>query len=53
MDKIKYLPHPCSTAEKQEWNSKGYRVVDEKFAPVEQEEEPKPKRKPRKKKESS
>lgn len=51
MDKIKYLPHLCSTADKKEWNSKGYKVVDSKFAPVEQEE--KPKRKPRKKKESS
>ena len=47
---IKYLDHPCSAAEKKEWNAKGYRVVDSNFAPVEQEK-PKPKRKPRKKKE--
>ncbi len=45
---IKYLDHPCSTADKKEWNKKGYRVVDSKFAPVEQE---KAKRKTRKKKE--
>ena len=47
---IKYLDHPCPTAEKKEWNKKGYRVIDSKFAPVEQEK-PKPKRKPKKKKE--
>jgi len=51
MDKIKYFPHPCSTADKKEWNAKGYKIVDSKFAPVEQEEKPKPKRKPKKKKE--
>ena len=44
MDKVKYLPHPCSTADKKEWNEKGYKVVDIKFQPVEQEK-PKPKRK--------
>ena len=44
MDKIKYLPHPCSTADKTEWNKKGYKIVDIKFQPVEQEK-PKPKRK--------
>lgn len=48
MDKVKYLPHPCSTAEKKEWNAKGYKVLDAKFAPVEQE---KPKRKTTKKEE--
>tara|TARA_R110000824_G_scaffold296742_1_gene485009 strand:- start:54 stop:224 length:171 start_codon:yes stop_codon:yes gene_type:complete len=32
---IKYLPHPCSTAEKKEWNKKGFRVLDSRFAPVE------------------
>ena len=52
MDKIKYLPHPCSTADKKEWNAKGYKVVDDKFAPVEQEK-PKPKRKSRQKNKSS
>jgi hypothetical protein len=34
---IKYLDHPCSTADKKEWNAKGFKVVDSKFAPVEQE----------------
>jgi hypothetical protein len=33
---IKYIDHPCSTAVKREWNKKGFRVVDSKFAPVEQ-----------------
>lgn len=33
---IKYVDHPCSTATKREWNRKGFRVVDSKFAPVEQ-----------------
>ncbi len=42
MDKVKYLPHPCSTADKEEWNKKGYKIVDIKFQPVEQE---KPRRK--------
>ena len=41
---IKYLKHPCSTAEKKEWNAKGFKVVDSKYAPVEQE---KPKAKTR------
>ena len=44
MGKVKYLPHPCSTADKQEWNRKGYKVVDIKFQPVEQKK-PKAKRK--------
>jgi len=39
---IKYLDHPCSTADKKEWNAKGYKILDSRFAPVEQE---KPKRK--------
>lgn len=34
---IKYLDHPCSTAEKKVWNKKGYKVIDSRFAPVEQE----------------
>jgi hypothetical protein len=33
---IKYLDHPCSTAEKKSWNNKGYKVIDSRFAPVEQ-----------------
>jgi len=45
MDKVKYLPHPCSTADKAEWNKKGYKVVDIKFQPAEEQEKPKPKRK--------
>lgn len=47
---IKYLDHPCSTAEKKEWNAKGFKVLDSKFAPVEQKkpEEEKPKRKAKK-----
>ena len=45
---IKYVDHPCSTADKKEWNKKGYRVIDSRFAPVEQEK-PKPKRKPKSK----
>ena len=45
MDKIKYLPHPCSTADKTEWNKKGYKVVDIKFQPVEEQEKPKRKTK--------
>ena len=47
---IKYLDHPCSTADKKEWNAKGFKIVDSKFAPVEQEK-PKVKRKPKVKKE--
>lgn len=40
MDKVKYLPHPCATDLKKEWNAKGYRVLDERFnpEPVEQKE---------------
>lgn len=45
---IKYLDHPCSTTEKKEWNAKGFKIVDSKFAPVEQEK-PKVKPKPKKK----
>lgn len=41
---VKYIEHPCSTAEKKEWNKKGYTVLDARFAPVEQEK-PKVKRK--------
>lgn len=48
---IKYVDHPCSTAEKKAYNKEGFKVVDSKFKPVEPEK-PKPKRKP-KKKESS
>ena len=33
---IKYVDHPCSTADKKEWNKKGFRVIDSRFAPVEQ-----------------
>ncbi len=44
---IKYIEHPCSTEQKKEWNAKGYKVIDSKFAPVEQEA---PKRKPKQKK---
>ena len=33
---IKYLDHPCSTADKKEWNDKGFKIVDSRFAPVEQ-----------------
>jgi len=33
---IKYLDHPCSTSDKKEWNAKGFKIVDSKFAPVEQ-----------------
>ncbi len=47
---IKYLDHPCSTAEKKKWNDKGFKVLDSRFAPVEQEK-PKVKRKPKAKKE--
>jgi hypothetical protein len=47
MDKVKYLPHPCSTETKKEWNAKGYRVLDERFNP-EPVEQDKPKRKPKK-----
>jgi hypothetical protein len=47
---IKYLDHPCSTAEKKKWNAKGCKVLDSRFAPVEQEK-PKSKRKPKVKKE--
>lgn len=47
---IKYLDHPCSTAEKKKWNDKGFKVLDSRFAPVEQEK-PKTKRKPKAKKE--
>ena len=43
---IKYLKHPCSAAEKKEWNNKGFKVLDIKFQPVEQEK-PKPKFKPK------
>tara|TARA_R110000822_G_scaffold249247_1_gene376740 strand:+ start:247 stop:402 length:156 start_codon:yes stop_codon:yes gene_type:complete len=34
---IKYLDHPCSTADKKEWNAKGFKIVDSRFAPVGQE----------------
>ena len=44
---IKYIDHPCSTATKKEWNKKGYRVVDSRFAPV--VAEPEVKKKSRKK----
>jgi hypothetical protein len=47
MDKVKYLPHPCSTEIKKEWNAKGYRVVDERFNP-DPVEKAKPKRKTKK-----
>jgi len=47
MDKVKYLPHPCSTETKKEWNAKGYRVLDERFNP-EPVEQYKPKRKQKK-----
>jgi len=46
---IKYLDHPCSTADKKKWNDKGFKVLDSRFAPVEQEK-PKAKRKPKAKK---
>tara|TARA_R110002020_G_scaffold466637_1_gene689324 strand:- start:7 stop:162 length:156 start_codon:yes stop_codon:yes gene_type:complete len=46
MDKVKYLPHPCLDSEKREWNKKGYKVVDIKFAPPELEQaKPKAKKK--------
>jgi hypothetical protein len=44
MDKVKYLPHPCSAELKKEWNAKGYKVLDERFNPESVEQE-KPKRK--------
>ena len=40
----------CSTADKKEWNNKGYKILDSRFAPVEQEK-PKVKRKQKVKKE--
>tara|TARA_R110001606_G_scaffold392731_1_gene561985 strand:+ start:1801 stop:1953 length:153 start_codon:yes stop_codon:yes gene_type:complete len=46
---IKYLDHPCSTADKKEWNDKGFKVLDSRLAPVEQEK-PKVKRKQKVKK---
>tara|TARA_R110000851_G_scaffold19083_4_gene59181 strand:- start:785 stop:937 length:153 start_codon:yes stop_codon:yes gene_type:complete len=46
---IKYLDHPCSTADKKEWNAKGFKIVDSRFAPVGQEK-PKVKRKQKVKK---
>ncbi len=47
---IKYIDHPCSTEQKKEWNAKGYKVIDSKFAPVEQVEQEAPKRKSKQKK---
>lgn len=47
---IKYLDHPCSTADKKEWNAKGFKVLDSKFAPVEQEKPKEDKPKPKAKK---
>lgn len=44
MEKVKYLPHPCSTELKKEWNAKGYRVLDERFKPAEAEEVEQPKK---------
>ena len=44
MDKVKYLPHPCSAEDKRKANAQGYRVVDARFEP------PKPKKKKAKKK---
>jgi hypothetical protein len=44
MDKVKYLPHPCSIEIKKEWNAKGYRVLDERFKPADLVEEEKPKK---------
>jgi len=50
---IKYVKMPISIEEKKEFNKQGFKVVDAKFDPspkqVEEEEE-KPKRKPRAKK---
>jgi hypothetical protein len=35
MDKIKYLPHPCSKEDKRKANAEGYKVLDARFAPPE------------------
>lgn len=48
---IKYLPMPITFDEKREWNARGYRVVDIRFAPhdgVEQEQEAAPAKRGRK-----
>ena len=47
---IKYVKMPLSYEEKRAFNKQGFRVVDAKFDPspkVEEQEKPKPKRKPR------
>lgn len=45
MNKIKYLVHPVSKADKAEWTSKGYRIIDARFEP----EQDKPKKAKKKK----
>lgn len=39
---IKYVKMPISIEEKKDYNRQGFRVVDERFAPVEAESEEKP-----------
>ena len=34
---VKYLPMPISFEEKREWNKKGFKVVDELYAPASDE----------------
>jgi len=48
MNKVKYLVHPVSKADKAEWNKKGYRVLDARFDPNPEAEKPKKKAKAKK-----
>jgi len=41
MNDVKYLQHPCSVAEKEKWNKKGFKVLDVKFKPAKKQEQKK------------
>ena len=32
-EKIKYLKHPVSAADKKKWREQGYKIIDARFAP--------------------
>ena len=50
---IKYMKMPVSQEEKRKLNAQGYKIVDERFAPKEEEQEQKPKRTIRRSKKES
>lgn len=49
MNEIKYLVHPVSPEEKAKVRAEGFKILDARFAPVEQVEPIKPKKRKSKK----